>query len=406
MSESPNLDDIAAAGERPVQTISPEEAALRARLAADKAADKWGGDEGQKQAEEEANRPKPGTDKWAEGIIEGHKQDRFDPDNPPPDVDPILTLAEVPVLTPGNLAVLCGPSGTAKSHTSSAILAALMAPEPEQVDCLGWEARNPAGKAVIYLDFEQSAKDFHTLMKTACRRAGTHKPPPWLYAYHLTGMYPEQAKDFVQAALMYSKSKHGGTHVAIVDGIADLCETVNNEVESIAFVRGLHAMAIRYETGIFGILHLNPGSDFKTRGHLGSQAERKAETVLTLKRDQADAISAATHKSRHAPIPEGKGPRFQWDAEWGGFRSTETKAEERRSAADEKNAQLARDLFAVKPSLSHKDATDRLAELTGAGFDAAKKRLGRLRNAGFVSVTSGTGYYSLGPAAKEEKSNV
>ena len=351
--------------------------------------------------------PKHGTPEWARELIEGHACDRFDVSTPPPEVEPILTLAEVPVLTPGNLAVLCGPTGTAKSHTCAAVMAAPIAPEPEDVDCLSWTARNPGGKALVYLDFEQSKQDNFSLMKTACRRAGIEEPPAWLEAYNLTGMDPKQARVFIEAALLYSKGKHGGTFLMILDGLADLSQSVNDELEAIQIVRELHALTIEHETGILGILHLNPGSEFKTRGHLGSQFERKSETVLTLKRDSEDAISIASHKARHAPIPEGKGPRFQWDSEWGGFLSIESKSEARRSATEAKAAQLARDLFAIKDALTFAEAVDRISELTGAKIEtgAAKQRLARLRSAGFVFVQSGTGFYHLSAIAKQGENN-
>jgi hypothetical protein len=383
------LDTLAALGERPAQPISPAEAAQRAASTASK------------QAEPQAEEHGP---EWAAQLIDKHANCRFDPDNPPPEVDPILTLAGTPVLTPGNIAVLCAQSGQGKSHVCAAIQAAPMASDTEAVDALGWTARNPAGKALVYLDFEQSTQDNFKLMETACRRAGIEKPPPWLHAYHLTGLDPSQARAFVEAALLYSKDTHGGTFLLILDGIADLSQSVNDEQEAIQLVRELHALAIEYETGILAILHLNPGSEFKTRGHLGSQAERKAETVLTLKRDSEDAISIFSQKARHAPIPEGKGPRFQWDEEWGGFLSTQSKAQARQAVTDSKNAQLARDLFAVSTALSFSDAVERLSELTGAKVEtgAAKQRLARLRGAGFVFIQSGTGFYHLGDAAKEE----
>jgi hypothetical protein len=313
-----------------------------------------------------------------------------------------LTLAETPVLTPGNLAILCGQAGSAKSHSTAAAMAAVMAPKPQEVDCLGWAARNPNGKALIYLDFEQSPQDFHALLKSACRRAGIDKLPPWLMAYHLTGMEPTEGRDFLAACLLYARERFGGTYAALVDGIADLSATVNDEAEAIGLIRQLHAAAIEFETGILGILHLNPASDFKTRGHLGSQGERKAETVLTLKRDMATAIiSASTQKARHKPITEADGPRFGWDEDWGGFRSTETRGQQRRTATLEKQAALARDLFATADSFTHADACRRLEELAAVSNEAAKKRLAAMRNSGFVTVQQGTGLYYLADAAKE-----
>jgi hypothetical protein len=342
---------------------------------------------------------------WAADVLAKFTHRRFDSTKPPPPAEPILNLGGTPVLTVGNLAVLCAQSGTGKSHSATATLAAIMAADPAQADCLGWAARNPAGKGVLYCDFEMSAQDHYDILKNALRRAGIDKEPEWFHAYHLTGCEPKQAEQILGALLVDCRERHGGTALAVVDGIADLCGSPNDEAEALALIRRLHGLAIDFATGIFGIIHLNPGSDFKTRGHLGSQAERKAETVIQLSREtETGIIEAFTAKARHKPIPKGSGPRFDWDEDWSGFRSVETKKAVRRAAADAKAAKLARDLFAVREAFTHADACRRIEELEGLNHDAAKKRLAKLRTLEFVTVERATGLYRLGNAAREDDS--
>ena len=62
------------------------------------------------------------------------------------------------------------------------------------------------------------------------------------------------------------------------------------------------------------MLHENPGSDIgKTRGHLGSQLERKAETNLRLSKDSSGVTTGYSEKSRGAHIPKDSGIRFAFD---------------------------------------------------------------------------------------------
>jgi hypothetical protein len=103
---------------------------------------------------------------------------------------------------------------------------------------------------------------------------------------------------------------HGGIHAVIIDGIADLVVDVNDSKECNQIVAELHTLAIRYDCAIIAVIHKNPGSD-KVRGHLGSQIERKAETNLSL--DKEDEVTIVwSQKQRRSPILKKNGPRFRW----------------------------------------------------------------------------------------------
>lgn len=54
----------------------------------------------------------------------------------------------------------------------------------------------------------------------------------------------------------------------IIDGIADLISSANNESESIEMIEELYALAGHYQTCMVCVLHLTPGG-LKLRGHLG-----------------------------------------------------------------------------------------------------------------------------------------
>lgn len=343
--------------------------------------------------------PEQGSAEWAHQILDGLR--RFDPDNPPPEVAPVITLRDIPVATVGNLVLLSGQSGCAKSHSLAAIMASALAPDGTAPDCLGWSMPNPERKAVIYLDFEQSEQDFDSLLRGAMRRAGVDTLPTWFTALHLTGTEPNQGCDILHAALVDARARMGGTLAVFTDGIADLCNSPNEEAEAFGLVREIHAWARDFKTLAFSVLHLNPGSDsVKMRGHLGSQAERKAETVLTAKRN-GDLFTVYATKTRHRPIPEAHGARFKWDEDAAMFLTVASAAEVREDRKAEEHSQLARDAFAGQPpSIQYKDLCARIMELAAVKIDAAKKKVSTLRAAGFVEVQAGTGLYKLGRAAQ------
>ena len=122
----------------------------------------------------------------------------------------------------------------------------------------------------------------------------------------LIGILRQRRRDLADAA-----AAHGGIHSVIIDGVADLVLDVNDAEECNGIVAELHAQAIRYDCAILCVIHKNPGTE-KVRGHLGSQIERKAETNLSLeKEDEVTVVWSA--KQRRAPIDKKTGPRFRWD---------------------------------------------------------------------------------------------
>jgi hypothetical protein len=221
-----------------------------------------------------------------------------------------FTLAKVPIHTPGNIGVISGPAKTAKSTVQAAMIASVVSPDPLGRDFLGFTGNNPEGLPVIHFDTEQSLYDHWKLLDSALRRAGVSQEPSWLRSYCLTGFPFKEARESVNQLVEEAVNEFGGVHSVFIDGVADLVADVNDPEECNSFVAELHGKAIEWDAPIITVIHLNPGSE-KTRGHLGSQLERKAETNLRLERD-GEAIVAWSEKNRGAPIPKESAPRFKW----------------------------------------------------------------------------------------------
>jgi hypothetical protein len=119
---------------------------------------------------------------------------------------------------------------------------------------------------------------------------------------------------------------------------------VNDSAESNAFVAAYHDLAIRHKCPVIGVLHLNPGSE-KSRGHLGSQLERKSETNLRLETD-GEFTEIWSARQRRTPILKGSGPRFRWDDEVKMHVSVESGREARLAVKAETARTYADDVFA------------------------------------------------------------
>ena len=81
-----------------------------------------------------------------------------------------------------------------------------------------------------------------------------------------------------------------GIHLVVIDGIADLVRCANDEGESVAVVEELYRLAGIYNTCIVCVLHYVPNG-LKLRGHLGSEVQRKAATIISIEKDKDPAIS-------------------------------------------------------------------------------------------------------------------
>jgi len=300
----------------------------------------------------------------------------YSPQNQPDEPQPRFYLAGVGVATAGNLQTISAQAKTGKSACVGGMIAASFG---TVADCLGWKSENLNGLAFVHLDTEQSLFDHWQLINRAVRRAGIETAPTWLRSYCVTGFSVREIRQTIRHALETAAQKFGGIHSFILDGAADCVADVNDPAESNDFVAELHALAILYHCPIVGVIHLNPGSEFKTRGHLGSQLERKAETNLKLEKDGDCVTVIWADKNRRAPISKNTAPRFVWSDEYG-MHVTASAANDAKLAAEaeavkEQIAEAYR--LASKSALHWSDLVAALRRVPGVRSESTAERIFR-----------------------------
>ena len=307
---------------------------------------------------------------------------------------PLYYIGSVPIATPGNLFTISAAVKSGKSSAVAAFIGATMNGGGDS--CLSIRSSNEDGRAVIHLDTEQSEEDHDTLNRIALRRAGLQAPPAWLHSYCLTGFSVRDSRDALLALLADAKAEHGGIHSVLIDGTADMVVDVNEAGESNSFVAELHALAIEYRCAIGGVIHLNPTGD-KTRGHLGSQLERKSESNIRLERD-GEATVIWSDKNRKAPILKSQGPRFIWSSDVGMHILTES-AGALRLQGERSLLQLEAEAVFVcagKPALKWGEFLHALMDSCKLKEGGARKRFDKFVRAGVVSKDI-VGFYTLTP---------
>jgi len=105
----------------------------------------------------------------------------------------------------------------------------------------------------------------------------------------------------------------GGADAALVTGWTKVAALAGEGEE--AFVAALGALAQEFNCAIFCVLHENPGTDIgKTRGHLGSELNRKAFANLRIDKDAETSVSTIYGLDmRKRDIPKEQGFCFGWD---------------------------------------------------------------------------------------------
>jgi hypothetical protein len=285
--------------------------------------------------------------------------------------DPRYSIGGGVICTAGNLTTISAQAKQGKTAATAAMIASTFA-KPD-ADCLGFGSHNPNGHAVIHIDTEQSLFDHHDLVENIAKRAGW-PVPPWVRSYCLTGFNADVIRQAVPVLLEQAQKEFGGIHSLLLDGSADAVHDVNDPEEANGFVSELHALCIKFNCPLVCAIHLNPGSDFKTRGHLGSQLERKAETNLKIeKQDEASVLWA--EKNRHAPILKSTGPRFAWCIEAGMHISVESAALAKAELEREELTKLFKGAFSSRPAMSHGDLKVTVKKAVTVSDKTAERRI-------------------------------
>ncbi len=328
--------------------------------------------------EVEAPPPMPDADLCA--VLDAR---RFDLLNPPPPTVPIFTIRDMAVATAGNITVVQAPIKAGKTALLGAMIAAGINPKAALDMTLGVRSPGADGRAIIHFDCEQSPDDHHAVICNALRRADLGTQPDYLHSYCLTDVDVRLRR----AALHAELRRRGEVFTVFLDGAADLTFGVNDETEAIALVAELHALAIQYRCSFVAVLHENPGSEIgKTRGHLGSQLERKQFAGLRMAKDADEITTVWTDRSRKASIPKSQGLRFAYNKEAGLHLPVETANDARAEAARDELAVFAADIFrtAPKAGLAWSELINRIKDAAGLKVAGARKRQEKMHALGII----------------------
>lgn len=321
-------------------------------------------------------------------------------ENPPELTENIVSVNEVPLGTQGNLLCITGGEGTGKSNYASAIVAGTLTEDDFEADTLGLQVEpNTTKKAVLLYDTEQSENQLYKNTALLLKRSGRKEKPDWLKAYYLTAMSRRERLQSIQDSMDYYYHVFGGIHLVVIDGIADLIRSANDETESIAIVEELYRLAGIYKTCIICVLHFVPNS-FKLRGHLGSELQRKAAAILSIEKEaQSPEVSVVkTLKVRDGSPLDVPLMQFSWDKRKGmHIYIGEKPHNEKEKRKETELAHIAKEVFTRNRRLTYLELSQQIELLMDVKERTAKSYIRYMRDKGIVAKENpDSSYFILG----------
>jgi hypothetical protein len=198
----------------------------------------------------------------------------------------LIVINDIVIATEGNFSASVGKPKSRKTYNVCALTAAMLSGKT----ILGYKACMPAGKTkLLYVDTEQSRVHCHKVLNRIISMAelSPEEADKRIEFMMLREFTPQERRNIIDMALATDQT----IGFVVIDGIRDLINDINSPGESVDIINDLMRWTQMYEIHIHTVLHLNKADD-NTRGHIGTELNNKAETVLkVIKNTENPAIS-------------------------------------------------------------------------------------------------------------------
>ena len=206
----------------------------------------------------------------------------------PPEV---IQVNSSTISTLGNFSASTGKGKSKKTFNVCAIVASALTGKK----VLNYEAHFPEGKnRVLYFDTEQSSYHCHKVLERINRLAGypAEMDLSLIEFVMLREYNPIDRRQIIELAL----AERPEVGLVIIDGLRDLLFDINSSTEAAEVIGLLMRWSSHYNLHIHTVLHLNKADD-NVRGHIGTELNHKAETILQITRNEADGKVSEVHAS-------------------------------------------------------------------------------------------------------------
>lgn len=279
-----------------------------------------------------------------------------------------------------------GITGQMKSG-KTAVNVALAGAAITGAEVLGLTVPNFAGLNVLYIDTEQADHDTqNNIYNRICKLAGVTDAPN-LYVYNLRGYSLGEMLPVTSALFEQVKPA-----LVIIDGAADYVQSVNDDIGARNLIAYFLREAKAYHSLIALVLHDNHNTE-KSRGHLGSELDRKAEAVLITQKDAAGVFTLRGKFYRSIGNVDHVQYHYNPDAGWFEFlqyvNPNGAKVDRRKDDAE----RVINEIYHAAGFLTHSELCAKISALESIGHEAARKRVSGWLKLGVIAKTDGGLYY-------------
>ena len=194
----------------------------------------------------------------------------------------VLMVDDAVVGTLGNFSASIGKAKSKKTFNVTAIAAAAL----KNGTVLKYCASFPDDKkTVLYIDTEQGRHHCQKVLKRILSLAGLpeEKEPENLIMMALRKYTPPMRLTITEQAIASTPN----LGLVIIDGIRDYLYDINSPSEATCIISKFMQWTDEYKIHIHTILHQNK-NDENARGHIGTELNNKAETVMQVEVDKTD----------------------------------------------------------------------------------------------------------------------
>lgn len=185
--------------------------------------------------------------------------------------------------TLGNFSASIGKAKSKKTFNVSAMVAAAISGKR----VLNYTTSFPPDKGrILYVDTEQSSYHCQKVMRRILRLADLSPDEDCarLQFLALRKFTPEERMAIIETAIYNTE----GLGFVVIDGVRDLLYDINASAEATSAISKLMKWTEERQIHLHTILHQNK-SDENARGHIGTELNNKAETVMQVEKDKTDA---------------------------------------------------------------------------------------------------------------------
>jgi hypothetical protein len=202
-----------------------------------------------------------------------------------------MRTEETPIATYGNFSFIQAPPKSYKSFFTSLLVSAFLKDNKWAGDKFSSYRKD---KSVFHFDTEQGRWHCQRGFRRVSDMANTMDN---YHTYSLRTIGYKQRLGFIEYIL--SNAKEDSIGLVVIDGVADLVSDVNDITECNLCVQKLMEWSAKYNCHISTIIHSNHNST-KPTGHLGSFLEKKAETQISLNREEdSKVVNVSCKRSRN-----------------------------------------------------------------------------------------------------------